>query len=529
MRTTDSVGSRQPSLFRSSFLEGALSALAVSALMVAARFLFAYPTWFDLSENWITRLIPANVFAFFLDRLLYSAKPLLFAGVLVGQVLLGGLGGLVFQRLRRSSTQPGPTTTDGAIFGVVVWAIQVLAILPLIGQGIFGRGYSGSAVLLNLYLLLTSLGYAEILALLGTAPHAPVVRSRRQFLGGLAAGASSLAVLAIADRLWVSPSTALPDAENFSLGPTLTSVPVAVPTDPGWDIPGLSPEITPIGKFYQVTKNLFADPDLAATDWSLTINGRVRSPVHLSFAELTRLPAVEFYQTLECISNPVGGDLMSTAWWRGVPVKDLLAMAGANPQASKVVFRAADGYADSIPLAHALLPSTTLVYEMDGQPLPKAHGFPVRLITPGVYGLKNVKWLTGIEVIDGDFEGYWQQRGWSDTAIVQTTSRVDVPVASATVAAGRIVIAGIAFAGNREIKGVQVSLDAGGTWEDATLKPALGPLTWRFWRYEASLKSGSHSVAVRAIDGEGQVQWPLPQDTVPDGATGYDVEVFTAR
>lgn len=521
--------SPRPSTARTWFLEGALSALVISALMVAARFLFGYPTFFDLAENWITRLIPASVFAFLLDRLYYSAKPLLFVGFLLGQVVVGGLAAILYERLRSQIRLRRNALLAALLFGVVLWLVVVLGMLPLFGQGILGQDYTGGPFPLDLYLLVASVSYAALLALLGTSPRATVDRSRRQFLGGLAAAASAFAVLSVADRLVLTPTATPSDTESFDLGPTLASVPLAPLADPAWAIPGLGPEITPNKDFYAVTKNLFADPDVATVSWSLKLGGLVQRPLQFRYDELTRLPAVEFYQTLECISNPVGGDLMSTAWWRGVRLADLLNLAGVNPKASRVVFRAADGYADSVPFAAAMDPATTLVYQMNGQQLPRAHGFPVRLLTPGVYGLKNVKWLTEIDVIEGDFEGYWQERGWSNTAFVQTMSRVDAPARNATVPAGQVTIAGVAYSGDKGISRVEVSLDSGKTWEQALLKPALGPRTWRFWRYDANLPAGSQSAIVRAVDGKGQPQWEFPQDTLPDGATGTDIEVFTTR
>ncbi|HLH71781.1 MAG TPA: molybdopterin-dependent oxidoreductase, partial [Chloroflexota bacterium] len=241
------------------------------------------------------------------------------------------------------------------------------------------------------------------------------------------------------------------------------------------------------------------------------------------------LPAVEFYQTLECISNEIGGDLISTAWWRGVRLKDLLTMAGANPRTVKVVFHAADDYADSVPLAVALDPRAALVYQMNRALLPVEHGYPARILVPGRYGIKNVKWVTRIELVAEDFKGYWQQRGWTDDGRIHTMSRIDVPKDHALVNAGRTTIAGIAFAGDRGISRVQISVDEGKTWQDALLKPPLASLAWRLWQYQWDAPPGNGSIFVQATDGTGRVQWPLPQDTVPDGATGQDVHVVRVK
>src|SRR5690606_35898634 len=196
-------------------------------------------------------------------------------------------------------------------------------------------------------------------------------------------------------------------------------------------------------------------------------------------------PTMQRITTLECISNPVGGNYISTGEWTGLPLRDLLTEAGLRPGVVDIVLHAADDYADSIPLVAALHPDTLLAYDLNGAPLPESHGYPLRLIVPGIFGMKNVKWITRIEAVDYDFQGYWQERGWSDIATVQTMSRIDVPASNRTLVAGQpTLIAGIAFAGDRGISRVEVSTDDGETWVPATLDEPLSPLTWVLWRYE---------------------------------------------
>ncbi|MFN3476555.1 MAG: molybdopterin-dependent oxidoreductase, partial [Candidatus Methylomirabilales bacterium] len=168
--------------------------------------------------------------------------------------------------------------------------------------------------------------------------------------------------------------------------------------DPSPQIPSLSPEVTPNEKFYRISKNLF-DPVINVSKWSFDLKGLVEQPLRLTYGELKALPAVLQYTTLECISNEVGGDLISNALWKGVRLKTLLERAGVKAKAKKVVFTCADGYSTGIPLAKALHPDTLLAYEMNGVPLPTDHGFPLRLINPGHYGMKNPKWITGIELV----------------------------------------------------------------------------------------------------------------------------------
>jgi DMSO/TMAO reductase YedYZ molybdopterin-dependent catalytic subunit len=237
---------------------------------------------------------------------------------------------------------------------------------------------------------------------------------------------------------------------------------------------------------------------------------------------------VSQWQTLECISNDVGGDFMSTARWDGVPVAALLDRAGGvDPRAKKAVFYAADGYADSFPVAQVLDSGALLATAMNDETLPAEHGYPVRLLVPGTYGMKNVKWVTIIELVDTDFRGYWQQRGWTDDATVKTLSRIDVPRKGTAAAAGITRIAGVAFAGRRGISRVEVSDDGGETWRPATLRAPKGPYTWTLWEVPWGPPPGQYRLAVRATDGTGALQRSEKAPTLPDGASGYHTVTVT--
>jgi DMSO/TMAO reductase YedYZ molybdopterin-dependent catalytic subunit len=288
-------------------------------------------------------------------------------------------------------------------------------------------------------------------------------------------------------------------------------------------VPGLSTEVTSNNQFYQVSKNLFSDPVVNGKTWNLTVTGAVAQPYTLSYAQLSSMPMRKQYESLECISNTVGGPYMSNALWEGVPLADLLQKAGgAETGASKVVLYAADDYSDSIHLSKALEPTTVVALRMNNVTLPQDHGYPARLLVPGIYGMKHVKWITRIEVVKQDYQGYWQTRGWSDAAPVRLTSRIDTPVSGATLAAGRqTYIAGVAFSGDKGISEVDVSLDGGQTWQRATLKQPLSALTWVLWELPWKPMAGSYTITVRAIDMQGNVQDPQIADPLPDGASGY--------
>jgi DMSO/TMAO reductase YedYZ molybdopterin-dependent catalytic subunit len=290
----------------------------------------------------------------------------------------------------------------------------------------------------------------------------------------------------------------------------------------------LTPVITPVADFYHVSKNI-ADPVVDVANWSLSIGGLVKNPRIYTLDELVQRSTTRNITTLSCISNELNGDLAGTAEWAGIPLRDLLEEVGINPATVDLVFRAADGYDDSIPFATAMSPSTMLVTAMNGEPLPSDHGGPARIIVPPIYGMKNVKWLEQIEAVDLDYKGYWETRGWSDTAQYQIWGRIDTPASGSEVQAGEVLVAGVAAAGNRGILRVEISTDDGQTWADAELEPSINPnFTWVRWVYPLQA-SGNVTVLMRATDGEGVVAPMERNPPLPDGATGWpDREVRVA-
>ena len=298
-----------------------------------------------------------------------------------------------------------------------------------------------------------------------------------------------------------------------------------------WEQPGMSREVTPVGQFYTISINLF-DPRIDYRQWKLEIGGHVERPLTLDYQQLIRSPdSVESFVTLTCVSNEVGGPLAGNAIWRGVRVRDLLQEAGVKPGAVDLVMEAYDNYTDSIPIEKAMHPDTLLVYEMNGEPLQPQHGFPARLIVPGIYGMKNVKWIRRLRVVDYDYKGYWARRGWSDTAVIKTWSRIDIPTAAQLRAGQTVVVGGVAFAGDRGIQAVELSVDGGQTWAPVrAVKEPLGPYAWRLWaapwRPEAA---GTAELVVRAIDGLGEVQTDVLAPPLPDGASGWHRRRVTIR
>jgi DMSO/TMAO reductase YedYZ molybdopterin-dependent catalytic subunit len=280
-----------------------------------------------------------------------------------------------------------------------------------------------------------------------------------------------------------------------------------------------------------VTKNAGGDPVLDEASWRLAVDGEVQRPVQLDFATLRGLPAVEQVKTLECISNltsmcdlaSFGCDLISTARWKGARLRDVLDLAGGlRPGVVSLQVQGADEFSSSIPPQLALDPAALLAYEMNGQPIPRQHGYPVRLLVPGRYGMKNAKWVVGIRALRTEYVDWYGQRNWNRQGVVKTMSRIDVPADGARLPAGRQRIAGIAYAGDRGINGVQFSSDGGRTWNPANfLEAAPGRDAWVRWQAEFDVSPGQRlTLTARAFDGQGQVQsnvFRLPQ---PDGGSG---------
>jgi DMSO/TMAO reductase YedYZ molybdopterin-dependent catalytic subunit len=495
------------------FAAGLVAAGAAVLTLLLLRVVAGGPSLPELVQEGIVRLLPGALFSSLLDQLRFSGKPLLFGSIVVGMLLVGGAIGTWYGGRRRSAPA-------ALALGLAVYLSIGLLLLP-VGAGPMAAGRSADAPLWLTSLIATAVFVALLHALTSAEPaDAPDLERRRVLRlagGGLVLGAVGLiGWRAVALGGASAPAAATPSA--------------AVPADPAAVVTGptpvsgdghVTPPITPVGTFYNVSKN-FIDPNVKADGWSLSIGGLVEQPLTLSYDELKALPPVEQPATLCCISNEVGGDLMGNGVWKGVRLADLLATARVKPGAVKAVFHCHDDYRDSIVLERALNPGTLLAYEMNGAPLTDKHGFPVRLIVPGIYGMKNVKWLDKVELVANDFLGFWQEQGWSDPAPYQTTSRIDAPAPGERPRPSPAIVQGIAFAGDRGIARVEVSADAGQTWREARLLPAMGPLTWVRWTIDWPLTPGAQAVfKVRATDGTGALQTETIAQPFPDGATGW--------
>ena len=326
----------------------------------------------------------------------------------------------------------------------------------------------------------------------------------------------------------------------------------------GFQNPVLSPllqyEVTPTELFYRIDISPIV-PTINAETWKLSVKGLVDNPVEITYEELKAMPSVEQFSTLGCVSNKVGGDLISNAIWKGVPLRNLLEQAKIRQGAEYIVFRCFDGYDVGIPLEKGLEDGTILAYDMNRAALTPAHGFPVRAIVPNIYGMMNAKWITEIEIVDYVYEGFWQRKGWSNTARINTLSSIVIPgsaslrtrfrgflptgsnfagssnstssSSSSSSSSGRTTtVGGIAFAGTRGISKVQVSLDNGLTWKDASIKEPLSPYSWVMWAAELNIpteQKKEYKLTVRATDKTGNVQTSAIREPFPDGSTGYQM------
>jgi len=302
------------------------------------------------------------------------------------------------------------------------------------------------------------------------------------------------------------------------------------PAGADFAIDGLAPIVVPNEDFYRIDTRLTV-PRLDSATWSLRVHGMVERELTLSYADLVARPLVEQYVTIACVSNEVGGNLVGNAKWTGTPLVPLLEEAGVQPAATQLVGRSFDGWTCGFPTAHlrGAGADAMVVVAMNGEPLPPDHGFPARLIVPGLYGyVSATKWLTEIWLTRlEDFNAYWVPLGWAKQAPILTQSRIDVPRGGTAVAAGAVQMAGVAWAPTRGISRVELRVDEG-SWQEAELSVPLADTTWVQWRLAVELAAGVHTLAVRATDGTGEPQEERRTPPAPDGARGYHQVRITA-
>ncbi|WP_067546180.1 molybdopterin-dependent oxidoreductase [Nocardia crassostreae] len=435
-----------------------------------------------------------------------------------------------------------------------------MAVVMAIGAALIGvlerrRSPLGSALLLGLGMLtavaalsrpiadwwfaapalvgtLAGIAVLRLLITGGNRRGAPVAEepSRRRFLT-LAAGAGALALgAATAGRLLAERLRNIAaDRARFLLPAPVSPAPAVAP---GFSLPvdGITSFVTSNERFYRVDTALQL-PTVTSADWRLRVHGMVDRTVEFDMDRLRSRAAVERLVTIACVSNEVGGELAGNARWLGYPLRDLLAEAGPHSDADMLLSRSADGFTAGAPLSAVFDGRDALLaIGMNGAPLPLDHGYPARLIVPGLYGyVSATKWVVDLEITRFDrATAYWTERGWADRAPIETASRIDVPAAFATIAAGPVTVAGVAWAQRRGIAAVEVRVDEQ-PWQPATLAAEYSIDAWRQWTFRWNATPGTHTLTVRSMDGTGQLQTDVRTPPFPDGSTGWHTRVVTVR
>jgi DMSO/TMAO reductase YedYZ molybdopterin-dependent catalytic subunit len=352
---------------------------------------------------------------------------------------------------------------------------------------------------------------------------------RRSFLAAGAATATIGAAAGLAGRLLTERNSVASAQKSLRIPkPAVTTQ--ALPPGVDLNIPGLAPFVTPNAKFYRVDTALVL-PQVDPSSWQLRIHGMVNREITLTFDQLIKRPLIEDYITLCCVSNPVDGPYIGNAKWLGASLAALLKEAGIKAGADQLLCTSVDGFTSGTPVQTVMDGRDALLaVAMNGQPLPIAHGFPARMVVPGLYGyVSATKWVTDIEVTTfaGNF-AYWAQRGWSQQAPIKTECRIDVPNGLQEIKAGRTAVAGVAWAQHKGVEAVEVRVDRG-PWQEARLASVPGLDTWRQWVWEWDATSGGHVLEARATDKTGYTQTGALAPPEPNGATGYPMVSVPVR
>lgn len=490
-------------------LAGAVTALCgVVAADVVTHLLNARATPIQVVAEGVIVKTPGSIAEALIHVVGRNDKPFLVAGVTIAILALGAVAGLL--------------TSRRPVYGHLVFlAMAGVALLAAMTRPDF-TPYNLLPLLVGLVVWVAVLGILTRAA--RTQPS--MVESRRRFLA--VAGGVTVAALALGagGRLLGRSRQAVEAARRgLRLALTRGRIPIGAQTP----LPGLVPWRVSNADFYRIDTALVL-PSVAPDDWRLRIHGMVDKDIHLTYDDLVSRHFTETWVTICCVSNPVGGPLIGNAWWSGVRIADLLEEAGVHPDADAVKQTSKDGWTCGTPI-EALTDGrdAILAVGMNGEPLPVEHGFPVRMIVPGLYGFVSAtKWLVDLEVTRFDkFSAYWTDRGWSVNGPVKTESRVEAPRDGAHVKAGAVRVGGHAWAQHTGIDKVEFRID-GDAWRQAELGRVRGNDTWVQWSGSVDVGSGSHTLAVRATDRSGYTQTAARADVVPNGATGWHTVSFHA-
>ncbi len=454
-------------------------------------------------------LQPPNAKQLVVDLFGTADKLVLNLAVLVGALVLSAVLGLLARRR-------------------MVWAqagfvgLGVLALFAAVRDPLFDLVLSGLAGVVSVAISIITLPRILRLAAPRNGEEPRMLDfDRRRFLGSSVALAGAALSSGVIGRVLLENRAAASAAVPSIPDASATAAPL--PAGAELSVDGITPLVVRNPDFYRIDTSLLT-PRLDVADWRLTVDGMVDRPFTIDYAELVAMPLVESYVTIACVSNEVGGNLVGNALWRGVRLRELLERAGIQDGATQVVGRSFDGWTAGFPTAWLDPPDreALVAVAMNGEPLPPEHGYPARLIVPGLYGyVSATKWLTNIQLTTlEDFDGYWVPLGWAKEAPILTQSRIDVPRSGASVPEGPQPVAGVAWAVDRGVSAVEVQVDDG-PWQAADVSAPISDATWVQWLFRWEATSGSHTLRVRATDGDGEVQTDQVTRPPPDGARGH--------
>jgi DMSO/TMAO reductase YedYZ molybdopterin-dependent catalytic subunit len=531
---------------------GGLAAGAIAiAIALLIRSFAGGPFIPELASQTLFSLTPGQFESQAVENLGPLAKYSAFSGAIIINFILYGLFAIFIDKLQNRFHWKGYLRRATLASAIAYFILLIISISLVTITEARTHTQATSISRLIIYLILPQIAFGFTLSSFSVTVRRPsrkpviekpsgttteLTITRRAFLRAAIAAVVAIPIIYLGlNRLFPTQEVQIPTPSSpLLLPPQSRSKPL------GFEDPRLAPlldsEVTPTYLFYRIDINPIV-PVVDATSWTLNVKGLVNNPLSLTYGEIKAMPSVEQYATLQCVSNKIGGDLISTALWKGVRLKDLLARAQIRPGAKYIAFRCYDGYDVGIPLERGLLDGTILAYEMNLAPLTSEHGYPVRAIVPGLYGMMNPKWITEIELVDNVYEGYWQRNGWTNNATEDTHSSIVIPGQAPVrdrfrnleleniiiVPGQKLPVAGIAFAGDRGISKVEVSTDGGNTWKSASIKDPLSKYTWVLWTagFMPTASQSNYKIVVRATDKTGKVQTAEVRPPYPDGATGY--------
>ncbi len=451
--------------------------------------------------------VPAGVREWAIRTFSTSDKKALVTGIVLVVAILGGVIGVVALRHSRRIA----LAAVGALVAIGVWAALAEPHAPW--TAVFPTLLAGAVGIAVLGLL------GRRRSTVDRRPQVAIGINRRRFLvdaGGVAVAAAFTGSIG----MWLQHRVrSVAERASVVLPKALRPLP-APAADPATTIPGLTPRYVANSDFYRIDTAIVT-PSVTSSKWHLTVKGMVDHPMTISYADLLARPMIEADVTLSCVSNEVGGDLVGNARWLGCRLDDLLHEAGIHPDADQIVGRSVDGFTAGFPVSTLDGRNALIAVGMNGEPLPVSHGYPARLVVPGLYGyVSATKWLSEIELTRFDqVEGYWIPRGWATLGPIKTESRIDVP--RRTTAAGPVTIAGVAWAPHRGISKVEVQIEGHDDWMEATLDTSAGSDSWCQWWVNWTATPGRHGIRCRATDGTGVTQTEDEADPAPDGASGW--------